>query len=239
MGVYRMENTWSIPVAVEWCRLDGRDTNYREIAPFFVNRAGFEHLCPIMKLHLLGAPGAGVTTLGKHLAALAHLPHLDTDDYHWFTDDALPYRRRRNPDHRRQLLGKDLDAASGWVLTGALCGWGDVFIPHFEAVVWLWAPVAVRLERIAAREKQRYGVERVSPGGDLFGVYEKFTAWAAAYDTATENVRSREHELQWMQQLTCPTLQLTDVAPPEVLAARVMDWLQLSRLPITTQPPLT
>ena len=98
-----------------------------------------------LHLHILGAPGSGVTTLGKALAERLKIKHFDTDDYHWFTDDALPYRRRRNPDHWRQLMTKDLDAHESWVLSGALCGWGEVFIPRFNVVVYCWLPADIRL----------------------------------------------------------------------------------------------
>jgi len=165
---------------------------------------------PISKIHLLGAPGSGVTTLGRALAERLNISHFDTDDYHWFTDDALPYRRRRNPEHRRQLLTKDLDAHEGWVLSGALCGWGDVFIPRFEAVVYCWLPAEMRLARIRARELDRYGAERLAPGGDLNTVYEKFCSWAAAYDNDSGNIRSRTQELEWLGKLTCPVLRIEE-----------------------------
>lgn len=178
-----------------------------------------------MNLHILGAPGAGVTTLGRMLAQQLGLTHFDTDDYHWFTDDVLPYRRRRNPDHRRQLMMKDFEAHPGWVLSGALCGWGDVFIPGFDRVVYCWAPVEVRLARIRERELARYGAERLAPGGDLHSVFEKFCTWAAAYDEDSGNIRSRAKELEWLEQLTCPVLRLETVMPPEEMLEKVLEQL--------------
>lgn len=178
------------------------------------------------KIHLLGAPGSGVSTLGRALAQRLQVPHFDTDDYHWFTDDALPYRRRRNPDHRRQLMTQDLDAHESWVLSGALCGWGDVFIPRFTAVVYLWLPAALRLRRIRERETERYGVERIDPGGDLHTVFEKFCTWAAAYDEESGNIRSRTSELEWLKQLSCPTLRLEEDRSVEENTALVLDFVQ-------------
>jgi adenylate kinase family enzyme len=160
------------------------------------------------KWHILGAPGSGVSTLGKALAARLQIPHFDTDDYHWFTDDALPYRRRRNPEHRRQLMRKDFAENASWVLSGALCGWGDEFIPQFDQVVYLWLPAEIRLARIRERERLRYGADRIGPGGDLNGVFEKFLAWAAAYDNDSDNVRSRAKELEWLAALNCPVLRI-------------------------------
>lgn len=169
------------------------------------------------RFHILGAPGSGVSTLGKLLAERLGATHFDTDDFHWFTDDALPYRRRRNPDHRRQLLSQALDSREQWVLSGALCGWGDVFIPRFEAVVYCWAPVAIRLERIRNRELIRYGKERLVPGGDLHVVFEKFLSWAADYDQ-NEGIRGRHYELEWMGKLECPVLHLEaqDMLPDQL-----------------------
>lgn len=176
----------------------------------------------ISRFHILGAPGSGVTTLGRALAGQLNIPHFDTDDYHWFTDDALPYRRRRNPDHRRQILTKDLDARESWVLSGALCGWGDVFIPRFQTVIYCWLPADIRLARIQARELARYGAERLAPGGDLHIVFEKFCSWAVAYDEDSSNIRSRARELEWLGNLSCPVIRLEQEMPVEDLAEQVL-----------------
>jgi adenylate kinase family enzyme len=188
--------------------------------PFILNR-----------LHILGAPGSGVTSLGKELADRLACPHFDTDNYHWFTEDALPYRRRRNPDHRRQLLSADLNATDAWVLSGSLCGWGDVFIPSFDAVVYLWLPADVRVARIRERELKRYGAERLAPGGDLHMVFEKFVSWAAAYDDVTDNIRSRSKELEWLEALPCSKIIIEAEMPLPVLADSVLEKLRLQAIP--------
>lgn len=174
-------------------------------------------------IHVLGAPGSGVTTLGKALAERLGFSYFDTDDYVWFTSDALPYRRKRNPDHRRQLLKNDLGKTQAWVLSGALCGWGDVFIPNFEFVIYLWLPAEIRLARIKERETRRYGAERLARGGDLHSVFEKFLAWAEAYDVENENIRSRASELNWLEQLTCPVLKIEKEMPLDDLVEFVLN----------------
>jgi len=179
-------------------------------------------------LHLFGAPGAGVTTLGKALADRLGFAHFDTDDFYWFTGDARPYSRKRNPDHRRRELATVLDAAaSGWVLSGSLCGWGDVFVPRFHQVVYVWAPVEVRMSRIRTRELARYGPDRLAEGGDLHLVFHKFLDWAAAYDVPSDNPRSRDQELKWLQNLDCPKLRLESEMMPEVSVEAILS--QFSR----------
>lgn len=176
------------------------------------------------RIHILGAPGSGVTTLGKTLAGRLGFSHFDTDDYYWFTDDALPYRRKRNVEHRCKLLREDLAANNQWVLSGALCGWGDIFAPEFDLIIYLWLPVELRLERISLRETKRYGADRLAPGGDLHPVYQKFLTWAAAYDLDSGNLRSRAGEMQWMLQRSCPLIRLEGhTTTPDVLADYVLE----------------
>jgi len=171
----------------------------------------------VQRIHIFGAPGSGASALGKALADRLGFPHFDTDDYYWFTVDELPYRRKRNAEHRRRLLQQDLEKTPRWVLSGALCGWGDVFIPEFEAVFYLWLPARIRLERIRERETRRYGAARLEPGGDLHTVYCKFRDWAVGYDLDSGNRRSRVAELQWLEQLRCPVWRLEEELPLDVL----------------------
>jgi len=173
------------------------------------------------KIHLFGAPGAGVSTLGRALAARLGCVHLDVDDYYWFTSDPLPYKRKRNPEHRRSLLSADLNQHPAWILSGALCGWGDCFIPQFDLVVFCRLDVETRLHRIAARESLRYG-DRILPGGALHAVYEKFCQWAADYDHSEGNIRSFKAEINWLAGLQQPVIELDMDAPTAMLASRVL-----------------
>jgi adenylate kinase family enzyme len=90
----------------------------------------------IHRIHILGASGAGTTTLGRALAARLQCPHFDTDDYFWLPTDP-PFTHQRERTQRQRLLMDDITAHDAWVLSGSLCGWGDVAIPLFELVVFL------------------------------------------------------------------------------------------------------
>lgn len=183
----------------------------------------------VQRLWVFGAPGAGVTTVGQVLAARMGVPFFDTDDYCWFTDDPLPYRRKRNAQHRLRLLTQDLEGREQFVVAGALLGWGEPLVGRFDAVVYRWLPADVRLARIRQREAERYGIERISPGGDLHTVFEKFLSWAKQYDTAPpEKLRSRTAEQQWLQQQSLPIIYSTDDLPPQPLAENI--WQRLTAL---------
>jgi hypothetical protein len=77
------------------------------------------------RLHLVGASGSGTTTLGRALARHLDCPHFDTDDYFWLPSDP-PFELIRDRATRQALLGHDLQHHPAWVLSGSLCGWGDV-----------------------------------------------------------------------------------------------------------------
>ena len=158
----------------------------------------------IHRMHILGASGSGTTTLGRALAARLQHAHFDTDHYFWLPTDP-PFTHQRACTERQQLLMDDLTAHDAWVLSGALCGWGDVAIPLFELVVFLSIPSEVRMARLHRREHARFG-ERILPGGDMYESSQAFLAWAASYDEGGVDIRSRQRHDQWLSTLPCPIL---------------------------------
>jgi adenylate kinase family enzyme len=158
----------------------------------------------IHRIHILGASGSGTTTLGRALAECLQCSHFDTDDYFWLPTDP-PYTHQRARTERAQLLMGDLTAHDAWVVSGSLCGWGDVAIPLFELVVFLWVPHAVRMDRLHRREHARFG-ERILSGGDMYESSQAFLAWAASYDEGGLAMRSRRRHDQWLSTLPCPII---------------------------------
>jgi hypothetical protein len=66
-----------------------------------------------------------------------------------------PFTHERERTARQHFLMDALTAHNTWVLSGSLCGWGDVAIPLFELVVFLWILQHIRLERQRQRERER------------------------------------------------------------------------------------
>jgi adenylate kinase family enzyme len=158
----------------------------------------------IQRIHILGAFGSGTTTLGRALAERLQCPHFETDDYVWFPTDP-PYTHQRERPERQQLLMDDVTAHDSWVVSGSLCGWGDVAIPLFELVVFLSLPHDIRMTRLRQREHERFG-ERILPGGDMYESSQAFLVRAASYDEGELDIRSRLLHEQWLSTLPCPIL---------------------------------
>jgi adenylate kinase family enzyme len=165
------------------------------------------------KVHVFGASGSGTTTLGRALAAALGSVPLETDTYFWETTDP-PFTQIRPASERVALLANAMRAAAGWVLTGSICGWGDVFKSEFTLAVFLYLPTDVRMSRIIDRDRRRFGA-RIEVGGDMYDTNRAFREWAAKYDTAGLEMRSRTLHEQWLTTLTCPVLRFDDDAPSE------------------------
>lgn len=159
----------------------------------------------IKHIHILGASGSGTSTLGAALASHSGYTHFDTDRYYWMPTHP-PFQIPREKEERIHMLQYDLKSTEKWVLTGSLCGWGDVFIPLFELVVYLWIPSDVRMKRLLQREKERYGIDAIRPGGTRHQEYKDFMRWAARYDEGDINLRSKTMHEQWLAALNCPIL---------------------------------
>jgi adenylate kinase family enzyme len=175
---------------------------------------------PVPRIHILGASGSGTTTLAMALARRHRLDHLDTDDFFWQPTDP-PFSIKRPADERLALLAAALDAAaSGWVLSGSLAGWGDPLIARFDLVVFLFVEPAIRLARLNERERRRYG-DAIAPGGPMHETHVAFMRWSAAYDSAGMEMRSRALHEAWLARLPGAVLRLDGAQPIETLVERV------------------
>jgi adenylate kinase family enzyme len=177
-----------------------------------------------MRLHLTGASGTGTSTLGAALAARLDCPWVDTDDALWEPTDP-PFTRLRASADRLAWLQAALPAEGGvaerWVLAGSMVGWGDRLLPRLTLVVFLTLDATARMARLRARETERYG-SRIRPGGDMAANSAAFLAWAAAYDTAGPEQRSRSLHEAWLRDLPCPVLRLDSSMTVAQLADAVM-----------------
>jgi adenylate kinase family enzyme len=176
------------------------------------------------RVHIVGASGSGTTTLGRALATCLGATHLDTDDFFWLPTDP-PFEKIRERGARQAMLGEALTREPSWVLSGSLCGWGDVFIPRFELVVFLWLAPDIRMARLRAREHARHGAA-VAPGGARHAASEAFLTWAAGYDEGLDIPERclRLHE-QWLAALACPVVRISDAGDVESHVARVLSAL--------------
>jgi adenylate kinase family enzyme len=161
----------------------------------------------IYRIHILGASGSGTTTLGRALAERLPSPHFDMDDYFWLPTDP-PFTHQREHTERQQRLMDALTAHNAWVVSGSLCGWGDVAIPLFALVIFLWIPHEVRMERRHRREHVRFGerillgvvpclVQRVPSIEETFLMEQRISLITLGVRDLTTSRHFYEHGLGW------------------------------------------
>lgn len=134
------------------------------------------------RLHVIGAPGAGKSSLARALAERTGLPHVESDDLFWAPTDP-PYRWSRPADERAALIAERLPPDGAWVLSGTL---PIPDAPPFAGVTQTFRLALAapdRLARLRSREAARFGA-RIAPGGEMHATHAAFLDWAAAFDEA-------------------------------------------------------
>ena len=175
-------------------------------------------------IHIFGASGSGTSTLGCAIADTFGYTFMDTDNYFWMPTDP-PFTTKRPREERVVLMRREIESAENAVLSGSLTDWGDELIPYFTLVIRLVTDTDIRLARLAARERMRFGT-RLDPGGDMYEEHLKFMAWAAQYDDGGLNMRSKASHDAWQTLLTCPALTLDGAAPLAENLAVIEDYLK-------------
>jgi adenylate kinase family enzyme len=177
-------------------------------------------------IHITGAAGSGVTTLGRALSRVLGSTLLDIDDYFWLPTES-PYTIKRPREQRLVLLHEAFARASdtGWVLSGSILDWGDSLTPLFDLTILLSTPTELRLRRLQAHEAARFGAEAIAPGGSRHKEYQAFVKWAAAYEASHHEGRSRVKHEALLAQMTCPVLCLDGSLPVKLLVQQAISKL--------------
>jgi adenylate kinase family enzyme len=172
------------------------------------------------RIHITGASGAGVTTLGRALSDHLAVPHHDTDDYYWAATDP-PYQRKREVADRLRLMAEMFLGRPAWVLSGSLDGWGDSLIPYFDLTVFVRTAAPLRLRRLRDREARRYGAEVLSSGARHQDSLA-FLTWASRYDGGDLTIRSLVRHEAWLHTLRHPCLRVDGARPVDGLVAEIV-----------------
>ncbi len=171
------------------------------------------------RIHIFGASGSGTTSLGAALAAALDAPHVDCDTYYWQPTDP-PYTRANDRDIRLRLLQNAIAGLPSWVLSGSMCGWGDPLMHRITLAVFMHLDPAIRLARVAERERARFG-SRIEADGDMHAQHHQFMTWAASYDDAAAPTRSLALHEAWMRRLRCHAVRLDSRAPTAMLVEQI------------------
>ncbi|WP_160138452.1 AAA family ATPase [Chryseobacterium sp. c4a] len=172
-----------------------------------------------MRIHIFGASGSGVTTLGKALSQQLNLDYFDSDDFFWLKT-SIPFTEKQNPEIRNQKASDILHQTQNWVFGGSIIHWGDDVFPKFDLIVFLYLPSEIRLERLKKREYERYGDEIIL-NPERAKKFEEFMNWSKDYDhnTGIANRTLKAH-LEWLSNTDIPLLEISgDYTVPDKIKA--------------------
>lgn len=157
-----------------------------------------------MKIHILGASGSGVTTLGLHLSGICGIPYFDNDDFFWERSDP-PFTVRRDAELRNSLLLKATGGHDSWIVGGSMINWAVEL--EYDLVIFLLIPPQIRIERLRKRELERYG-DVIYKDAERNRLFKEFINWACGYDDNSTKGRTLFTHQQWLKTLHCPVLKL-------------------------------
>lgn len=172
------------------------------------------------RVHVTGASGSGVTTLGRALASACAIPHHETDDFFWLPTEP-PYTEKRPISDRIRLMREMFLPRTGWVLSGSLVEWAREIEPHFDTIIFVLTPTEIRLARIQEREERRYGLGSTIEGGSHYASSQAFFDWAAGYDDPDFKRRSRVQHEEWLTTLRCPIIRVDGTRPLDELVSSI------------------
>ena len=152
-----------------------------------------------------GLNGSGKTTLAEALAKELNFKHIDIEHYYFESSDN-PYSSSRPQNEVELLLLKDMKQYSCFVFSAVNGNYTAEINSFYNLIIYLEAPLEVRMERIKRRAVDRFG-NRVLFGGDMYLQEEEFFAYARS--------RMPEKILNWLKKTSCKVIRLDGTKPIE------------------------
>ena len=112
-----------------------------------------------MKIHIIGGPGSGTSTLAEVLSQRYGIPHYDLDELQWDAA-AESYGKKREAAERDDLLHQILKQ-DDWIMEGVYYVWCAQCFADADAIFLLKVPRAVYRRRITRRFiRRKLGMEK-------------------------------------------------------------------------------
>lgn len=176
----------------------------------------------MIRLLISGGPGSGCTTTAKALGERLGVPVVDSDAYfHKPTDP--PFQEQYTLEERRALMRPVLDPGGDWILSGSVATWGLHPLAATHGV-FLKIPKEVRLQRLLARQRDRFGA-RIESCGDMQEEHEAFLEWAAGYEEREGEGRNLATDRAFLATQCGQFVELDGEATVDEIVARVEEFV--------------
>ncbi|REC47279.1 AAA family ATPase [Chryseobacterium pennipullorum] len=184
-----------------------------------------------MRIHIFGASGSGVTTLGKALSEKLGIEYFDSDDFFWLKTK-IPFTEKQNPETRNSIISEILHTHENWIFGGSIIHWGEDVFPAFDLIVFLYLPPEIRMERLRKREYERYG-DVIIANPERAKQFQEFMNWAKDYDHDTGiATRTLKAHLEWLSGKDTPLIEISGDYDPEEKINMILDEIKQRRFQI-------
>ena len=119
---------------------------------------------PIQRIHIVGGPGSGKTTLARALALRFGTTAHDLDDIALSEGTEPDFRPKRSLAFREHDV-RILSAGAAWVTEGSYLWWTEPLFQRAQAIIWLDPPWSVAARRILTRHARSYVADVVQARG--------------------------------------------------------------------------
>lgn len=148
-----------------------------------------------------GLNGCGKTTFAGALAEELNFKHMDIEDY-YFVPSEIPYSVSRNREEVEQLLLSDMQNNPRFVFSAVDGNIISEISSKYNLVIYFYAPLDVRMERIKKRAFDKFG-HRILFGGDMYEQEQNFFKFVSKRDTSSVEA--------WLETVSCPVIRLNGI----------------------------
>lgn len=118
-----------------------------------------------MRIHVIGAAGAGKSTLARHMAACLGIPHIELDALYWRPG----WTKTSEPEFQAAVSARVLSPA--WVIDGNYESVRELIWAAADMVIWLDYPLPLVLRRLIWR-----ALRNLATRANLWGT-DNYESW--------------------------------------------------------------
>ncbi len=174
-----------------------------------------------------GLNGSGKTTLAGALARKLDFKHMDIEDY-YFLPSEIPYSVSRTREEAERLLSSDMQNYHRFVFSAVDGNLSSEINVKYDLVIYLHAPLDVRMERVKKRELDKFG-DRVLPDGDMYEQEQRFFDFVSKRNADTVEA--------WIETVSCPVIYLDGTRNIDDNVREIIQITDLPRASLYTREP--